>query len=431
MALQVMGTQGTKDSEKNREKVSGKLCKDGLEVIVTDCSTPGLFLGKFSISGKPISFSKSKKKEGEEKEATKSPMKVEEVSVAKVEEKKSLLKKEESKVEATSSIGEKSKNSLNVESLPMFSVLPSLKLLEGVRIEGGIPYISDEGRIWFSPRWAQDKLGELSERLESLPPLPVVAVTDVVEGLLCVAKHTDDCLYRARVVKTEKIGALVDFFDYGNYENVAEVLGYPVSLGLELAPAAAEVFPVRLLPTGTNRVNRLENFLMGELGEKLVELQIEEDKETKRMVARFYENGEEIVFDNKIETKLVFEKTSTASDEDQEDVIIESVEDIQPTVVKKKNVSAVVSTSSVNVGKIIDVKLVEGEAFPTSGRLEVVVVLVESVARVWVQRKVEEAKISKLITALEKMVHKLNKVENAEVGCVYGTRFSEDGNIVS
>merc|ERR1719334_2833295 len=64
---------------------------------------------------------------------------------------------------------------------------------------------------------------------------------------------------------------------------------------------------------------------------------------------------------------------------------------------------------------------------PATGSETVVLVLVESVSKIWVTRKVEESKVEKLMAALQKMIPKLIAVEEAELGCVYGARFNEDG----
>ena len=77
---------------------------------------------------------------------------------------------------------------------------------------------------------------------------------------------------------------------------------YPACLGLELAPAAAEVVLARsLLSTGDAKKKVLEDCLMGEEEEKSLELQLERDKETGMQVAKFFEDGVEVTFDNKIE----------------------------------------------------------------------------------------------------------------------------------
>ena len=52
------------DQAKNRERVRAKLAKPGLEVLVTDCSTPRLMMATFFYNGKNITFSKKKDGEG-------------------------------------------------------------------------------------------------------------------------------------------------------------------------------------------------------------------------------------------------------------------------------------------------------------------------------------------------------------------------------
>ena len=57
-------------------------------------------------------------------------------------------------------------------------------------------------------------------------------------------RSEDGCLYRARVVKVlaeVPEETTVQFIDFGNSEAVEVVYQYPAFLGLELAPAAAEV----------------------------------------------------------------------------------------------------------------------------------------------------------------------------------------------
>ena len=97
-------------------------------------------------------------------------------------------------------------------------------------------------------------------------------------------------------------GVTVQFIDFGNSETAEVVYQYPACLGLELAPAAAEVVLARsLLSTGELKKKVLEDCLMGEEEETSLELQLERDKETGMQVARFYEDGLEVTFDNKIE----------------------------------------------------------------------------------------------------------------------------------
>ena len=64
-------------------------------------------------------------------------------------------------------------------------------------------------------------------------------------------------------------GVTVQFIDFGNSETVEAVYQYPACLGLELAPAAAEVVLARsLLSTGDAKKKVLEDCLMGEEEEK-------------------------------------------------------------------------------------------------------------------------------------------------------------------
>jgi hypothetical protein len=142
--------------------------------------------------------------------------------------------------------------------LPMFSSLPSLALLEGVRTSGSVTYVSPQGGVWFSPQWAQDKLTPLMQLVDFMGEEGELKETLPREGLLCLAKSEDGCVYRARVSGVRgpskqdawvagKPGqaVTVEFFDFGNQEEVESVLEYPATLGLELAPAAIEVVPVR------------------------------------------------------------------------------------------------------------------------------------------------------------------------------------------
>ena len=134
--------------------------------------------------------------------------------------------------------------------------------------------------------------------------LHFLLLNDLIFMKQSLFRSEDGCLYRARVVKflveaPEK--ATVQFIDFGNSEAVEVVYQYPACLGLELAPAADEVVLARcLVSTGEAKKKVLEDCLMGE-EEKSLELQLERDKETGMQVARFYEDGVEVIFDNKIE----------------------------------------------------------------------------------------------------------------------------------
>ena len=49
------------------------------------------------------------------------------------------------------------------QALVMFASLPRLAMLDGVRTTGNVVFVSPEGRVWFSPLWAQEKLTEVSQ----------------------------------------------------------------------------------------------------------------------------------------------------------------------------------------------------------------------------------------------------------------------------
>merc|ERR1719394_664086 len=70
--------------------------------------------------------------------------------------------------------------------------------------------------------------------------------------------------------------------------------------------------------------------------------------------------------------------------------------------------------------------LVECAPLPEQGKVEVVLVLVEDVRRVWVVRKELEQKLDKMAGALQRQASKLEIVQSSEVGCVYATKFSQD-----
>ena len=432
------GAEGTKDSSKNRDRVAAKLGKAGLEVVLT-AAAAGL-RGQFSYNGKVIAFSKKKDGEGEKKAEGNAELPKEEVKEVK-EAKKNVM---EARVEVEEVKVEEVRVEVEKEKTPaplMFSCLPGLALLEGVRTSGAVMFVAPAGQVWFSPQWAQDKLAEVTEVMDALAPGQLVAAAPL-EGMLCLARSEDACLYRARVTGMESgkqdawvagrpAGAVtVEFFDYGNTEAVCEVLEYPACLGTELAPAAAEVFLARTVRAqGKDKVALLEACLMGE--DRSLELLLEKDKDTGMKVARFFEDGEEVIFDNKIEAAKVFEKEREV-EAAAEDVVVELVEEVKaPKVIKIVEAAASPPAKEVKAApaaaKEASVALVPGQAMPGSGVVTVEVVLVETTSRVWVTRTEDLPKVEKMMAALEKMAGRLATVAAPVRGCVYGARFSEDG----
>ena len=71
------------------------------------------------------------------------------------------------------------------------------------------------------------------------------------------------------------------------------------------------------------------------------------------------------------------------------------------------------------------VKVVLGPTLPVDGMQPVVVVLVESVARLWVQKE-DEAKVGQMTADLASMAARLVPVRRPTAGCVYGATFSDD-----
>ena len=202
----------------------------------------------------------------------------------------------------------------------------------------------------------------------------------------------------------------VQFIDFGNSEDVDEVYHYHSFLG-KMAPAAAEVVLARtLLCSGEAKKVVLEDCLIGEEG-KTLELQLEKDKETGMQVARFYEEGVEVVFDNKLEPVI--------------DVVVEAevVEDQEAAM--EPDVNKNFSPAEL---KVIEERrpMVECPPLPEDGKVEVVLVLVEDVRRVWVVRKELEQKLDKMVGALLRQASKLEIVQSPEVGCIYATKFSQD-----
>ena len=138
---------------------------------------------------------------------------------------------------------------------------------------------------------------------------------------------------------------------------------------------------------------------------------MERDKKTGMQVARFYEEGAEVVFDNKLEPVV--------------DIVVEAEVVEVPGVAAEPDVNKNFSQAEL---KVIEERrpLVECAPFPEDGKVDVVLVLVEDVRRVWVVRKELEQKLEKMAGALLRQASKLEVVQSSEVGCVYATKFSQD-----
>ena len=142
-----------------------------------------------------------------------------------------------------------------------------------------------------------------------------------------------------------------------------------------------------------------------------MELQLERDKKTGMQVARFYEEGAEVVFDNKLEPVV--------------DIVVEAEVVEVPGATAEPDVNKNFSPAEF---KLIEERrpLVECAPLPEDGKVEVVLVLVEDARRVWVVRKELEQKLDKMVGALLRQASKLEIVQSPEVGCIYATKFSQD-----
>jgi len=426
--VEVVGAESTKDSPKNRDRVAAKLSKPNLDVLLsTSATTHGLLRGEFSYNGKLVTF--SKKSEARKAEADTGVEEDEVLNVPPVKDAEEVKVEPEVIVEAADEevldvppvnlnkgFSKMKEQFEDIQAPLMFASLPRLALLDGVRTTGNVVFVSPEARVWFSPLWAQEKLTEVSQVIDALAERDCgLDPVQPQEGMLCIARSEDGCLYRARVTKflvEVPDGVTVQFIDFGNSETVEVVYQYPACLGLELAPAAAEVVLARsLLSTGELKKKVLEDCLMGEEEETSLELQLERDKETGMQVARFYEDGLEVTFDNKIEPVP--------------DVLVEAEEREIPKATVEPDVNKNFTSEELKVRR----PLVEAEALPKVGNIPVVLVLVEDVRKVWVIRKELEQKLDKMAEALQRQASKLEAVENPGVGCVYATKFSQDQQI--
>merc|ERR1719508_688314 len=354
--VRVEGVKGVADSAKNRARVEKKLCVEGLLVTVRE-DKEGLF-GVFEVGGKKIKFSKSKEatpaedvtiaSKDEKVDVVAQENGVDKKNESKIDMKDSVIVQKEVKAGITNSQGmdkmdayeikieatsNKSKENVEEadETVPlsagkpvMFSKLPDLKLLEGIEISGTVVYVSPLGQVWFCPQWIQAALDALTMRIDSMgseKKLENVKVSQLQEGMLCVARSSQDGdLYRARVVAIDK-KLTVKYIDFGDIDVVAVTDAYDLPSDLELlAPAAVEVVPARELPKQRTK-EMLEDTLMEV--ENLV-LVLEKEK-TEARVGKFYVGGKEIKWDSMVETKVkeVFEKDREVDQENNEDVVIE------------------------------------------------------------------------------------------------------------
>ena len=136
---------------------------------MTDCSTPGLLIASFSYNGKNIAFSKKKDGDGgtEKQKGDGIPCFAE---LGSPEVQPELVKNPGPEVCAIKpevfannpevcankpEVVEKELEAPPPSRPPMFSSLPTLALLESVRVSGTVTFVSPQGGIWFSPQWTR------------------------------------------------------------------------------------------------------------------------------------------------------------------------------------------------------------------------------------------------------------------------------------
>jgi len=329
----------------------------------------------------------------------------------------------------------------------MFSELPKLKLLEGVEISGTVVYISPLGGVWFCPQWIQSSLDTLTVKVDGLAAdnlLVNLSMSTTKEGMLCIARSPQDGeLYRARVVSVDS-KATVAFIDFGNSDVVSGEDLYELPPGLEmLAPASAEVVMARELPKQKTQ-QALEESLM-EVENLILVLEMEE---TGAKVGKFYASGKEIKWNTVVEAKKMSGSDRVdLENNDEEDVVIESEivkKEVQVELVANATEVASVEVHDVSVPLIAVVpapivelatilpkliRLVPSTPFEKGFEVQVFVVHVESVKKVWVSRECDEVRVSLLMDKLARMSEELKPAQRMKKGAVYGTRFSEDGEM--
>merc|ERR1719153_1997553 len=204
---------------------------------------------------------------------------------------------------------------------------------------------------------------------------------------------------------------------------------YELQPGLEmLAPASAEVVLARELPK-QNTQQVMEETLME--AENLI-LVLEEESGVK--VGKFYSHGKEVKWDMMVETKKVFEKDRIDEENNEEDVVVEEEvvlrnNDVQEDKVEVKTDGEVkpLKKSDPSLPRLI--KLVPSLPLNFGVEEPVFVVHVESTKIVWVSRESDEVRISLLMDKLARLSEELKPAQRMKKGAVYGTRFSEDGEL--
>ena len=304
----------------------------------------------------------------------------------------------------------------------MCSQLPSLKLLDKVQTLGAVVHVSAIGTVWFTPDWILAALENLNGKIDEINQssgLQQLKPEDVCIGLLCIARHSDGYLYRARVVDQLKNSVCsVKFIDYGDNENVTAASLFYFPAGLEMtAPGAAEIVLANPPPSSSDIEKILRDCLMNEESLTLV---MEEDQSGVR-VGKFLKDGKEITWDGLIDVQKTVNKNGTVQVA-VDDVVIESegIKEESKTVKVKPNASLPEGNKNCSSNNkltkesptptiiktdekkdIALIKQVQPVPFAPNEPARVFVVSVETVSKVWVVREDDEEKLNGLMNKLD------------------------------
>ena len=420
------GMEGVQNDEKNRKRIETKLMGpdglgvDGLQVKLTRLED-GTIRARFAVNNKKVKLNKDK----DSKEAATSGTPHEKTKDKPSElppqelESKSEVTQEEAPV--TDIVKPVKAATSDGQHPTMCSQLASLKLLDKVQTLGAVVHVSAIGTVWFTPDWILTSLEILNGKIDHIQQsqgLRQMTSEDVCIGLLCIARHSDGYLYRARVVDQMKNSVCsVKFIDYGDNENVPLTSLFYFPAGLEMtAPGAAEIVLANPPPSSSDIETILKDTLLNE--ESLV-LVMEEDQSGVR-VGKFLKDGHEITWDG-----LTDARTSCNKDRSHQvaadDVVIESeeaksapkAEELEPKVAPSKDEktsqakdslkpepAALLSKDTAEKKEVPLIKQVPPVPFTPNEPTRVFVVSVESVTKVWVVRVDDEAKLDKMMDVL-------------------------------
>ena len=412
------GTEGLHNDEKNRKRIESKLTEiDGLQVKLTRLSD-GTISARFAVNNKKIKLNKDK--DGKES-ASRAPSQQKTVGPTSDPPQDAESKTEVTQEATVTEIVKPVKAATSSGQHPtMCSQLPSLKLLDSVQTLGAVVHVSAIGTVWFTPNWILAALEALNGKIDQIHHsngMKQLTLEDVCIGLLCIARHSDGYLYRARVVDQMKNSVCsVKFIDYGDNENVPVTSLHYFPAGLEMmAPGAAEIVLANPPPSSSDIETILRDTLLTE--ESLV-LVMEEDQSGVK-VGKFLKDGQEITWDGLTDARAAFNKDGSHK-VTADDVVIESevakqpakAEELEPKLAASKeskssqpndSMKQILSKNTEEKKDVPLIKQVQPIPFTPNEPTRVFVVSVESVTKVWVVREDDEEKLNGLMATLEEM----------------------------